>query len=194
MGAIRSAIVTGTTDGRLFRPGVPVVDERLELHAINIGHIDFRGVSFTACVDFSGVVFSGLAWFDGASFRSGVDFSGARFDRDARFDSAVFEGKASFADCEFRGVADFDDAEFRKAAFFDRATCCANLSLGGTRFFERASLRGAELHGGVWCEGAMFASLDVTDILLAGRPFVRGARARSLIDPLRSFGGLMRDS
>jgi uncharacterized protein YjbI with pentapeptide repeats len=193
MGDIRSAIVAGAADDRPFRPAVPVVNERLDLRAINLGHVDFRGVTFAAFVDFRGAVFGGLAWFDGAAFRSGVDFSGARFDHDARFDRAIFEGEASFTDCEFRGVADFDGAEFRKAAYFDRATCCANLSFGGAKFFDATSLRGAELHGGVWCQQAMFTSLDVTGALLAGRVFVKDAHARLLVDPLRVFGGLVSD-
>lgn len=194
MGDMRSAIVAGTSGGRPFRPAVSVVDERLDLRAVNLGHVDFRGVTFAGFVDFRGAVFGGLAWFDGADFRSGVDFSGARFDHDARFDRAMFEGEASFTDCEFRGVAGFDGAEFRQAAYFDRAMCWANLSLGGAKFCDGTSLRGAELHGGVWCQQATFTLLDVTGVQLSGRVFVKDAHTRLLVDPLRAFGGLVSAS
>ena len=187
MRGLRQSIIAGAADGSLVRPKTAIVEEPLELDAAQLGHLDFRGVVFASRTSFRGTVWTGLAWFDGATFRGDADFSGARFDNDARFDKVTFEGDVSFAGCEFRGVADFDDALFQKRASFDRATCSANLSLDATRFHDKASFCGAELHGGLWCRGTVFTSIDVDRMLVMGRVFPADAAARFFAEPAPRF-------
>jgi uncharacterized protein YjbI with pentapeptide repeats len=187
MRGLRQSIIAGAADGTLLRPETEMIEEPLQLDAAQLGHLDFRGVVFDSRTSFRNTVWTGLAWFDGATFRGDADFSGARFDNDARFDKVTFEGDVSFAGCEFRGVADFDDAQFQKRASFDGATCCANLLLEATRFHDEASFRGAELHGGLWCRGTVFTSLDVDRMLVMGRVFPADAAARFIAEPAARF-------
>jgi uncharacterized protein YjbI with pentapeptide repeats len=194
MESIRQSILASPSLSAPFRPQSDVIDERLDLQHAQIGHVDFRRIVFRSFADFRHAHFCGLAWFDGAVFEAGADFSHARFDRDARFDAARFAGEVTFADSEFRGVADLDGAEFGALCNFDRAVFCANLSLGNAAFRDKATFRGAQLYGGLWCRNAEFKSLDAVNIEISGRVFLEGSNARTITDPAQYFAELKAGS
>lgn len=147
----------------------------VDLSGVSIGHLDARHVTFAAPVNFCGAHFRGISWFDGARFAATADFSEATFDLDARFDAAIFDRDALFINSEFNGVAAFDRVTFNGGCAFDRSTCFGNLSVGEAVFADFCSFRSATCLGGLWCFNATFGSLDITQLEVQGRSFLRGA-------------------
>jgi hypothetical protein len=127
--------------------------------------VDLSGSTFASSVDFGGATFAAPALFRSIErdrrtqtndcadsgpvptcFGGRADFSLAVFHDLASFDGSEFERTSSFRDTRFQdgtfsqtyfdGMADFDGAAFRGEALFNQA-----------KFFERASLAGADFGG-----------------------------------------------
>ncbi|MDQ0315377.1 pentapeptide repeat-containing protein [Amorphus orientalis] len=166
-----------------FKPGVAedlsgrVIDDPLDLSAMDVTSVDFSRTVFRKPVTARGARFTGLAWFRECRFEGGVDMTEAEFWHDARFDGATIGRDASFSRAEFRGTFVLDRATFEQAAFLDALQVLSNLSMDATSIAGPASLEGSEIMGGFWCNNARFLSrLNAGGMEVHGRTWVRGTR------------------
>jgi uncharacterized protein YjbI with pentapeptide repeats len=176
---IQAAIERGRETGKLFSWPIKTIEFPLTFSEVNLGHLDFRDMTFTAPINFRGARFSGVAWFDRARFLAQADFSFCEFRLDARFDSVRFEREAYFSAAEFSGGAIFDRALFEQGASFDRCLFYAGLSFAKASLSGATSFRNAEGYGGAWLDQAQFSTLDMDGLKIHGRTYARAATYRT---------------